>query len=59
MWDSHWDKLDPPLVLACRARDALASGGAATWPEALVWCVAIVCATFLLWRGAAALYRGW
>lgn len=21
-----------------------------TWPEAIVWCVAILCVTFLVWR---------
>jgi hypothetical protein len=28
-----------------------------TWPEAFVWAVAIVCATFLAWRAGGAIWR--
>lgn len=27
-----------------------------SWPGALVWSVAIVCATFLIWRGVRGLF---
>lgn len=27
-----------------------------SWPDALVWSVAIVCVTFLAWRGARAIW---
>jgi hypothetical protein len=27
-----------------------APGGSVTWPEAVVWCVALPCCTFLIWR---------
>ena len=29
-----------------------------TWPEAFVWCVALVCGTFLLWRAGAGMFGG-
>jgi hypothetical protein len=29
-----------------------------SWPEAVVSSVAIICATFLIWRGAGALFGG-